>query len=61
MNERTHDSLTRCRGRHCFKTISVHCWGFMRDELFPVGAYLSLFELDRKYSTLAAALILSFN
>lgn len=39
---------TRCWRRRGFVTISIHCRGLVRYELFSVWAHLSLFKLKRE-------------
>lgn len=47
------DPPTGCRWGCGYITVSIHSWGFMRDELLAIRAYFSLFKLDRKIIELA--------
>lgn len=46
--EKTLDVHTRRWRRRGLITISIHCWGLMRYELFSVWAHLSLLKLKRE-------------
>lgn len=50
--EKTLELLTRSWWRRGLVTISIHCWGLVRYELFSVWAHLALFKLRKENHSL---------